>query len=177
MTDQPPQLRLEPWSDADLPILERSNAPEMTEFLGGPETPEQVAKRHRRYQELDGGGMFRVVLAATGETVGSIGYWTLTWEGEQAYETGWSVFPEFQGRGIAAAAAVAVIAHAAEHGEHAYLHAFPKVEHAASNAVCRRAGFELRGECALEYPKGNPITSNDWRVDLAALRAGRPSIA
>ncbi|PAM97988.1 GNAT family N-acetyltransferase, partial [Streptomyces sp. Alain-F2R5] len=51
-------------------------------------------------------------------------------------------------------------------GPHRYLHAFPSVGHAASNAVCRRAGFTLLGQADFEYPKGHWIRSNDWRVDL-----------
>jgi len=43
------------------------------------------------------------------------------------------------------------------------------VAHAASNAVCRKAGFELLGEVDFEYPKGTPIRSCDWRLDLRVL--------
>jgi hypothetical protein len=46
------------------------------------------------------------------------------------------------------------------------LHAFPSLEHGSSNAVCRKAGFTLRGEYDFEYPPGNPLRSNDWAVDL-----------
>jgi hypothetical protein len=42
------------------------------------------------------------------------------------------------------------------------------VDHAASNAVCRKAGFTLLGACDFEYPKGTFIQSNDWVVELAA---------
>lgn len=76
------------------------------------------------------------------------------------------VLPEFQGRGFAAAAARAVVEEARAAGEHRYLHAFPSVDHLASNAVCRSAGFELLGTAEFEYPKGHWITSNDWRADL-----------
>ncbi|HEY0692307.1 MAG TPA: hypothetical protein VGD71_25100 [Kribbella sp.] len=31
-------VRLEPWGEGDLRLLERANAPEMTAYLGGPET-------------------------------------------------------------------------------------------------------------------------------------------
>ena len=51
-------------------------------------------------------------------------------------------------------------------GRHRYLHAYPKVAHAASNAICRKAGFTLLGEVDFEYPKGVPIRCNDWRYDL-----------
>src|SRR5882757_347071 len=100
------QVRLEPWSSDDLWLLRRTNAPEMTEHLGGPETEEQLLARHARYQRIDGAGgrMYRVVLEPDGEVAGSIGFWEQTWRGEKVYETGWGVLPEFQGRGIAVAA-------------------------------------------------------------------------
>ncbi|WP_369177848.1 GNAT family N-acetyltransferase [Streptomyces mutabilis] len=150
---------LVPWAEGDLWLLRRTNAPEMTAHLGGPETEEQLAVRHRRYVELEPGRMYRITLADGGGTVGSIGYWQRTWQGAEVWETGWAVLPEFQGRGLAARAARAA-------GPHRYLHAFPSVGHAASNAVCRRAGFTLLGQADFEYPKGHRIRSNDWRVDL-----------
>jgi RimJ/RimL family protein N-acetyltransferase len=79
------------------------------------------------------------------------------------------VLPEFQGRGIAAEAARAVIEAARTAGQHPYLHAFPSVDHPASNSVCRKAGFELLGAVRFEYPKGCWFTSNDWRVDLRGV--------
>ncbi|OIJ66193.1 GNAT family N-acetyltransferase [Streptomyces mangrovisoli] len=166
------RVRLEPWGEGDLWLLRRTNTPEMTEHLGGPESEEQLADRQRRYAELSAGAMYRVVLVAGGETVGSIGFWEREWRGSTVWETGWGVLPEFQGRGLAAAAARAVIVAAREAGRHRYLHAYPKVEHAASNRVCRAAGFTLLGQADFEYPKGNPITTNDWRYDLARASAG-----
>ncbi len=76
------------------------------------------------------------------------------------------MLPQFQGRGLAARAAGAVVGAARVAGWHRYLHAFPSVDHHASNSVCRKAGFTLLGEVEFEYPKGHWITSNDWRVDL-----------
>jgi hypothetical protein len=49
-----------------------------------------------------------------------------------------------------------------------YLHATPTLENAASNAVCRKLGFELRKEFDFEFPPGNPMRGNDWRLDLEA---------
>ncbi|CAM5248300.1 hypothetical protein SALBM135S_03549 [Streptomyces alboniger] len=159
-------MRLEPWPEADgLALLQRLNTPEMTEHLGGPETAEKVADRHRRYLALDDKGrMFRITL--DGETAGSIGFWETAWQGETVWETGWGVLPEFQGRGVAAEAARMVVAEARAAGRHAHLHAFPATGHGASNAVCRKAGFALRGEASVEYPKGNWHPCNDWRIAL-----------
>lgn len=163
-----PQIRIEPWSADDLWLLRRINAPEMTEHLGGPENEEQLLARHRRYQDIEqaGGRMYRVVLVPDGEVAGSIGFWEQTWQGGKVYETGWGILPEFQGRGLAAAAARAVIERARAAGAHHHLHAFPKVDHHASNAVCRKAGFTFVGEADFEYPKGNPIKCHDWVIDL-----------
>ena len=160
-------IRLEPWSEGDLDLLRRINAPEMTEFLGGPETDEQVEARHARYVALDGTGrMFRIVALPEDEPTGTIGYWDREWRGETVYETGWSVLPEFQGRGFAVAATVAVLDLARADGRNRYVHAYPKVAHASSNAICRKAGFTLLGEVDFEYPAGHPIRCNDWRFDL-----------
>lgn len=161
-----PQVTLKPWSEDDFWVLRRANAPEMTEHLGGPETEEQLVARHRRYVGLsERGRMYRVV-SESGETVGSIGFWESDWQGGAVWETGWSVLPEFQGRGLAAVAAGAVVEAARAAGRHRYLHAFPGVDHPASNAVCRKAGFELLGAVEVEYPKGSWMRSNNWRLDL-----------
>ncbi|MFK4148178.1 GNAT family N-acetyltransferase [Streptomyces sp. NPDC004065] len=159
-------VRLEPWSQDDFWLLRLHNSPGMTAHLGGPETEGQLAARHRRYLELSAGRMFRIVLADGGESAGAIGFWEREWREGTVWETGWAVSPGFQGRGVAGRAARAVLAEARTAGAHRYVHAFPKLEHAASNGVCRRAGFTLLGPVDFEYPKGNWIRSNDWRADL-----------
>ncbi|MET8900577.1 GNAT family N-acetyltransferase [Streptomyces sp. NPDC004538] len=160
------RVRLVPWSEGDLWLLRRTNSAEMTAHLGGPETEEQLAARHRRYTGLRPGRMYRVTSADGAETFGSIGFWRRTWQDTEVWETGWAVLPEFQGRGLAVRAARAVREEARAEGSLRYLHAFPGVDHAASNAVCRGAGFTLLGQADFEYPKGHWIRSNDWRVDL-----------
>ena len=52
-------------------------------------------------------------------------------------------------------------------GKHRYVHAFPSVENAASNAICRKVGFTFLGAADFEYPKGHFMRCNDWRFDLA----------
>jgi RimJ/RimL family protein N-acetyltransferase len=168
--DTPPDVWLRPWSRDDLRLLRRTNDPVMTEHLGGPESDAELVARHQRYLRIDGGEgrMYTIRQAPDGEAAGSIGYWARSWRGEDVYETGWGVLPEFQGRGLAVAAARAVMREAARSGDRARLHAFPSVDHAASNAVCRKAGFTLLGSCDFEYPKGTFVQSNDWVVELAA---------
>jgi len=100
------------------------------------------------------------------EGVGWVGYWERDWRGEPVYEIGWSVIPVFQGRGIASSATLQAVAIARSQRARRFLHAYPKVDNAASNAVCRKAGFTLLGQSEYEYPPGNPIQCNDWRLEL-----------
>jgi RimJ/RimL family protein N-acetyltransferase len=161
-------VHLEPWGNGDLPLLERLlGDPAMTEHLGGPETAEQLAKRQARY-ERPGSRMFKIVDEATGDGVGWVGYWERMWRGEPIYEIGWSVLSGFQGRGIATAATRQALALAKAEQNHRYVHAFPSVDNAPSNAVCRRLGFTLLEECEVEYPPGRPMRINDWRFEMFA---------
>jgi RimJ/RimL family protein N-acetyltransferase len=159
-------IQLEPWADEDLGLLQRLNTPEIWAHLGGPETDEQVLKRHARYLAIEtgAGGMFTVVL--DGVTAGSIGFWEREWQDETVYETGWNVLPEFQGKGVATAAAKAIVDRASAAGRHRWLHAYPSVDNPASNAICRKAGFTFAGEHDFEYPKGSFMRCNDWRHAL-----------
>jgi RimJ/RimL family protein N-acetyltransferase len=160
------RIRLEPWGPDDLPLVERlMGDPAMTEFLGGPESRGKLADRQRRYAE-PGSGMYKIVDAGTGAALGSVGFWEREWQGEDVYETGWSVLPEAQGRGIATDATRQALELAKVTGAHRWVHAYPKLENGASNAICRKLGFELVGAFDFEYPAGNPIRCNDWRYDL-----------
>lgn len=164
------ELHLEAWSQAGLEILHRQNTPEMTEHLGGPESEEAVADRHRRYLHPDSGEMLIVRLGAT--AIGSVGYWERVWDGTDVFETGYGIFSEFGGHGYAAAALRLATQRAAARRTRRHVHAFPHVAHIASNAVCRKAGFDLVDEVAFEYPKGTWLPSNNWRLDLATLPVG-----
>ena len=164
-------VRLEPFGPGDGGLVEQlMGDPAMTEFLGGPETPAKLADRHRLYSE-PGSGMFKIVDVASGQGIGSVGFWERDWHDQTVLETGWSVIPAFQGRGIAVAAMRQAIALARETSTRRWMHAFPKVENGASNAICRKLGFELLGQEDFEYPPGNPIRSNDWRLDLRSARS------
>ncbi|MFE0461723.1 GNAT family N-acetyltransferase [Kitasatospora sp. NPDC058965] len=162
-------IRLELWTDSDLDLLRLINTPGMRAHVGGAESPEALLVRHRRYLDFPGqgvGAMFKVVLADTGEAVGSVGCVRRRWQGAEVFEMGWNVLPPFQGRGIAVHAARAGAAWAAGQGAPRRLHAFPSVDNAASNRVCARVGFELQGECDFEYPPGRFMRSHDWRLEL-----------
>jgi RimJ/RimL family protein N-acetyltransferase len=164
----PAAVTLLPWGDGDLPLLTALlGDPHMTEYLGGPESPTQLSARQQRYERLTGGDrMFKIVELESGDAVGSVGFWTTEWRGEPVYEFGWSVLPACQGRGIAAEATRQAIELARGEGSHRFMHAFPHVDNGPSNAICRKLGLELLGPCEFEYPKGNVMTCNDWRLQL-----------
>ena len=161
-------LRLTPWSDRDLPLLHKLlGDPQMMQHLGGPETAVQIQNRHQRYLHLpEADHMYAIYIENESEPVGSIGFWEKNWRDGLVYETGWSVLPTHQGLGIAGRAGEAMIRLAKHERRHRYLHAFPSVDNAASNAICRKLGFSLLEACDFEYPPGNPMRCNDWRLDL-----------
>lgn len=164
-------IHLEPWSEEDLPLLQALlGDPEMTRDLGCPETPEQIRQRHQRYLKLpETDHMFKIMATDASKAVGSIGYWEKTWRSQQVYEMGWQVLPEFQGRGIATQAGELVIDQARAERRYQFMHAFPSIRNAASNAICRKLGFSLIEVCDFEYPPGNPMRCNDWRLILFSI--------
>lgn len=160
-------ITIEPWGHDDLPLLERANTSEMTRFLGGPETAEQLADRHARYlRSWQTGEAEMYHIEVDGVAAGGIGFWEAEEDGVPVYETGWSVLPEFQGMGIAREALSLVIDRVREKGDRALLVAYPGVDNAASNALCRGAGFVLRGSRTAPW-RGGELAFNVWALDVA----------
>lgn len=158
---------LEPWGAGDFLLLEKLNDPSLTRHVGGPESPEKLAERQSKYQEADS-RQYRIVDEASGERVGWVGYWEMTWQDRPVWETGWAVLQSFQGRGIASSATSQLLDVARSERGHRYVHAFPMVENAPSNAICRKLGFELLGEIDFPARRGGIVRCNDWRFDLFA---------
>ena len=169
-------IELLPWSDGDLWAAEKflSNA-EMMKHLGGPQSRDQILDAHTRFLDTGASGtgaMFKVVLGRSRPDVaGNIGFWEKTWREELVYETGWMVFPEYQGRGIASEALAMLVARLRREHARRFLHAFPAIANGPSNAICRKAGFADLGECEFEYPPGHPMRCTDWRLDLSPTGA------
>ncbi|MEV1318409.1 GNAT family N-acetyltransferase [Micromonospora arborensis] len=164
------QVRIDPWREEDLDLLRRLNTPETRKHTGGPETDEQVLARHERYVHFadDGQGCMFVMVLPDGARVGSVAYWSRQWRDQRVYEMGWAVLPAYRGQGLATAAVRAVVDVARARRTHRHAHAYPSVDNAASNAVCRKAGFTLLGETGFEYPPGQMMRANDWQIDLTA---------
>jgi RimJ/RimL family protein N-acetyltransferase len=165
---RPAGIRIVPWSKGDGALLQQLlGDPAMMEHVGGPETPEKIAERQSRYEQPDS-KQFKIVDEATGQGVGWVGYWERAWQNNEVFEIGWSVLPAFQGRGIAGSATLRAVEIARLDRTRRFLHAYPSVDNAPSNAVCRKVGFTLLGQHEFEYPKGHFMQCNDWRLDLLA---------
>jgi len=167
--EQQINVDIRPWSDGDISLLvQLMGDPAMMEHLGGPEPLEKIRQRHRRYLESDPSKarMFVIVVGRARVAAGSIGFWEKEWRGQMVWETGWSVLPEFQGKGVATRATIAVVARARAAGLYRFIHAFPSVDNHPSNAICRKAGFTFQEPVEFEYPPGNFMRCNDWYLDL-----------
>ena len=160
------ELRL--YADEDLPLTEALETdPAVMRELGGPVPREEIAAIHRRRL----GGLAAepwwlvIVPEPGGPAAGTIGMWTTEIEGERVHETGWMLLPEFQGRGIASAALAMLIERARSEPGCTSLHAFPGVTNGPSNALCRKFGFELRGQIDGGY-RDATFRLNHWVLAL-----------
>lgn len=164
-----PSVGIRPYAAEDRALLGALlGDPEMTCFLGGPESTEALDARHERYLHADPGtnGLFTIVIGPHDTAAGWVGYWESEWEGQCDWECGWHVLPAFQGAGVASEATRLALDHARQRQRHRWVHAFPHVDNVASNALCRRLGFKEAGEVEVEYPKGHTMRSCHWRFDL-----------
>jgi len=161
------ELTLVPWSDDDLAVLRHANSSEMTRFLGGIESDDDLAARHALYvgfAETGGGRMFRVEVDS--EPVGYAGWWDEVHEGMPVFEVGCAVGPEWQGRGVATEVLRRVV-ELAQASDPRPIVGYAAVGNAASNALCRRAGFELRGTGIFPFDDGD-FDVNIWVIDGSA---------
>ena len=130
--------------------------------LGGPVPREEIPALHRR--RLDGAAThpwWLVVVTDDGESAGTIGIWETQDDGSVIHETGWMLLAAFHGRGLASAALGLLLERARAEPRFEQLHAFPGVSNPASNALCRKFGFELLGEEDGSY-RDATLRVNHW---------------
>lgn len=166
-------VRLVPY--ADLPEnleLTRSleSNPAVMRELGGPVAETEIEAIHkRRAASVEAGDWWLKIVvcdeAGLETTLGTIGIWLREWKGSADHEIGWMLLPAFQGRGLASQALGLILEQARASGSFERIHAFPATGNEASNALCRKHGFELRGEHDVEYA-GRPLRCNDWYLAL-----------
>ena len=162
-------MRLVPITAEDEDLAVRLECdPEMMRHIGGPRPEPDVRAAHRRRLELMEQGvahMFKIVADDSDEVLGTVGIWKIDWKGPQAYEMGWFVLPEHQGKGVASEAARLIISQARSNPEIRFVHAFPAVSNVASNAIARKIGMSNQGQFDNEGFAG-VLRCNDWNIDL-----------
>lgn len=162
-------MELLPYSDDDLALTEALESdPEVMRELGGPVPRADLLAIHRKRVSGSGDGgdwWLKIVPEPGGPPAGTIGIWPTRWKGSEIHETGWMVLPEFQGHGIASAALELLLSRARSEPHFERVHAFPAVTNAPSNALCRKFGFVLTGECDVTF-RDRPLRVNHWELDL-----------
>jgi len=169
------RVSIRPYGEGDQWLLERTlGDPNQMIYLNGPESTEKIQKRHMNFLAMSAdphaGCQFTVLVGSDNSPAGNVGYWESEWKGQKAWEMGWFVLPEFQGRGIATAATRLVIDLLAKLKSHKFVFAFPSVDNHPSNAICRNLGFSLTEEASSEYPSGSGrlLHINIWMLALPA---------
>ena len=150
--------------------------PRMMTELGGPLPPGQERKVRDIVDGVrDGTNWYFVIVPGDDPSVGAgtVCIWEGSHDGQPINEIGWMVLPRFQGRGLGKAAVLAVLDRARAESRWDVVHAFPGVTNAASNALCRAAGFTQLEECDIEYV-GRTLRCNHWRIDLRAVEPREP---
>ena len=166
-------MRLRLYADEDGWLTEALETdPEVMAHLGGAMPREQIPAIHERRAKgtAEEGGFYVIIPDEESGAVGTVGIWTTQWDGETVHETGWMLLPAFQGRGIASRALAMVLDEAKAEGTVDAVHAWPSASNPGSNALCRKFGFELLGECDVAY--AGPIHANHWRLDMTTYQPG-----
>jgi len=149
------EVDLVPYTEADewLTVALETDPRIMAE-LGGPWTADEARATHaRRVQSAreHGSWCLRVVRLPDRETVGSIMLWDSEWAGVPLSEAGWMTLPAHQGQGYGSAGLRLLLDRARADGRWGDVHAFPGVTNGASNALCRKLGFERLEEGEADY--------------------------
>ncbi|MEJ2757697.1 MAG: GNAT family N-acetyltransferase [Anaerolineales bacterium] len=162
-------MRLIPITAQDEDLTVRIECdPEMMRYIGGARPEEDVRATHKRRLKLMEKGeahMFKAVAGNSNEVLGMIGIWKIDWKEPYAYEMGWMVLPEHQGKGVATEAALNILSQARSNPNIRTVYAFPAINNAASNAIARKIGMHNQGEFDNEGFAGI-LRCNDWRIDL-----------
>lgn len=169
------QVSIRPYAEGDMWLLGKTlGDPGQMVHLNGPESPERIQKRHKLFISMSAeprAGCQYTILVGPGKTpAGNVGYWESEWKGQKAWELGWFVLPEHQGRGVATSATRQVVDRLTKlNGPRAAI-AFPSVDNHASNALCKRLRFRLKEDISSEYPPGSgrQLHVNVWWLDLPA---------
>jgi RimJ/RimL family protein N-acetyltransferase len=141
----------------------------MMAHLGGAWPKERMPQKLRdnlAHVEAGTAWIFKIIADEDSNcAAGSVCIWENSWQGERINEIGWMILPSYQGRGLGAQAVRAILDKAQSERRWDVIHAFPGISNTASNSICRKMGFSMIEECAIEWA-GHILQCNHWRLDL-----------
>lgn len=142
--------------------------PVMMEKMGGPRPLDAIRKNFQSNLECARNGTCWVYKVMSDEdpevAAGSVVIWESEHHGEAINEIGWMILSAYQGKGLASRAVRAMLDRNQLEKRWDVIHAFPPTNNPASNALCRKMGFELLGEFDFEW-SGRMLHCNHWRLD------------
>jgi RimJ/RimL family protein N-acetyltransferase len=140
--------------------------PDIMRFIGGKALDRLEAWRsfayHVGHWELRGYGYYAAIEKATGRFAGRIGYTNS--QGWPGFELGWTLAPEFHGRGYATEGARRLLAYAFEDLGMPHVISLIHPENVASQRVARRLGEKPEGQTQIF---GMPVVI--WGIDRPKL--------
>ena len=173
------RLRLRVPRESDFPTYETWCANiDIMRYLGGKTLNRVEAWRHLAYLvghwAFRGYGYYVAEEKASGRLVGRAGFTDQAgWPG---FELGWTIAPEFQGRGLATEAATRLLAHAFEVLDRPHVMSLIHRDNAPSRRLAEKLGEAVEGETeVLSMPVLIYGMSRDaWREQQRRRDAGSP---
>ena len=143
------RLRFRQWRASDFPTYEQWCARiEIMRYLGGKTFDRIQAWRHLAYLKghwaFFGYGYYAVEEKATGNLVGRVGY--TNHPGWPGFELGWTIIPEYQGRGFATEAARFLLDYAFDELGQTRVISLIHADNAPSRRVAEKLGQKIEGE-------------------------------
>jgi RimJ/RimL family protein N-acetyltransferase len=160
---------LQDFSTHDFELVERIlSDPRIMDDFGGIFAKEKIEKAQRHYlasAESEEGWVFAIRADEGSAAAGLAFLWDRPWRDDVITELVVQILPEFQRRGLAAAAAGAVIARARAERRCKSVHAFPPEASSAAAALCAGLGFAKLDKCDVDFA-GARLRARHWRLDL-----------
>ena len=143
------RLRFRRFRESDFPTYEQWCARiEIMRYLGGKTFDRIQAWRHMAYLlghwEMLGYGYYAVEEKASGNLVGRVGF--TNHPGWPGFELGWTIVPEYQGRGYATEAAKMLLRHAFTALDREHVISLIHPDNAPSRRVAEKLGQKIEGQ-------------------------------
>jgi RimJ/RimL family protein N-acetyltransferase len=143
------RLRFRMFHESDFPTYEQwTSRIEIMRYLGGKTFDRIQAWRHLAYQighwHFLGHGYYAVEEKSTGALIGRVGY--TSHPGWPGFELGWTIIPEYQGRGYATEAARMLLRYAFDHMKLTRVISLIHPDNAPSRRVAEKLGQTIEGQ-------------------------------